>query len=352
MAKGGICGLIDPIGQGITPGSGPAHMALFGYDPFKFIIGRGVLEAVGIDLDLKEGDVAARGNFCTVDDKGLITDRRAGRISTERCDELCQLLSQIKLADAQLFVPPVKEHRFVVVFRGKDLSDELNDSDPQQTGVLPKEVAALSPQAKRTAEIVGDFVAKAKVVLAGHQPANMLLLRGFSQRPHFPQMSQVYKLKPAAIAVYPMYRGLAKLVGMEILETGTSIEEEFATLSRWYNDYDFFFLHIKQADSAGEDGDFERKVKVIEEVDAFIPHLVSLKPEVIVVTGDHSTPAVLKSHSWHSVPFLLFSPWCRRDDVTEFSEITCAKGALGRFPTLDVMPLAMANALKFTKFGA
>jgi 2,3-bisphosphoglycerate-independent phosphoglycerate mutase len=180
----------------------------------------------------------------------------------------------------------------------------------------------------------------------------MMLLRGFSQRPNFPSMSEVYKLKPAAIATYPMYRGLAKLVGMKILGSGDSIEEEFISLSQHYADYDFFFLHIKQADAAGEDGDFERKVRVIEEVDAALPRLIDLKPEVIVVTGDHSTPAVLAGHSWHPVPFLLYSRYCRPDDVAEFSERACAKGSLGRFPALDVMPLALANALKLTKFGA
>jgi len=352
LATRGICGLIDPVSPGITPGSAPGHLALFGYDPVSFNIGRGVLEAIGIDFDIQQGDVAARGNFCTVDETGLITDRRAGRISTEKCAELCQLLDGVVIDEVKLFVCPVKEHRFIVVFRGEELASELSDSDPQQIGVAPKVVTALRPEAGRMAGIINQFIAQAKAILAGHYPANMVLLRGFSQRPQFPTMGEVYKLKPAAIASYPMYRGLAKLVGMEILKTGTSIEDEFATLKQNYANYDFFFLHIKGTDSAGEDGDFDRKVRVIEEVDNTLPSLTSLEPDVIVVTGDHSTPALLKGHSWHPVPILLHSKWCRPDRVSEFSESACVSGGLGRFPATQIMPLAMANALKLNKFGA
>ena len=244
LAREGICGLIDPISPGITPGSGPGHLALFGYDPFEFTIGRGVLEALGIDFGLEDGDIAARGNFCTVDEKGLVTDRRAGRISTAKCAELCQQLSQIKIGDVQLFVSPVEGHRFVLVFRGDNLSPELSDSDPQQTGVTPHDVVAHSPEAKKTADLANGFIAQAKAVLANSQPANMVLLRGFSQRPRFPLMSEVYKLKPAAIATYPMYRGIARLVGMDVISCGASIQEEFAALSQHYSGYDFFFLHV------------------------------------------------------------------------------------------------------------
>ena len=352
LAREGICGLIDPVSPGVTPGSAPGHLALFGYDPFKFTIGRGVLEVLGIDFNLKPGDIAARGNFCTVDERGLLLDRRAGRISTERCLELCHLLSRIKIEGVELFVSPLREHRFVVVFRGDNLSPDLSDSDPQQTRVEPKDVVALSPEAERTARLANEFVAKAREILKNERPANMILLRGFSRLPQFPTMKGVYKLKPAAIAAYPMYRGLAKLVGMDILNTSAFIEEEFATLSQHYAEYDFFFLHIKQSDTAGEDGDFQRKVKVIEEVDAALPQLLKLNPEVIVVTGDHSTPALLRGHSWHPVPLLLHSQWCRPDDIAKFSERACARGSLGRFPALEVMPLAMAHALKLTKFGA
>ncbi len=352
LAARGICGLIDPVSPGITPGSGPGHLALFGYDPVSFNIGRGVLEAMGIGFDMQPGDVAARGNFCTVDDTGLVTDRRAGRISTEKGAKLCQLLDGLTIDGVKLFVRPVREHRFVVVFRGEGLSPDINDSDPQQVGVAPRVITALRPEADRMAGIASQFIARAKTILAEHHPANMVLLRGFSRHPQLPTMGEIYKLKPAAIASYPMYRGLAKLVGMEVLETGASIKDEFATLKQHYTDYDFFFLHIKGTDAAGEDGDFNRKVRVIEEVDNTLNELISMEPDVIVVTGDHSTPALLKGHSWHPLPILLYSKWCRPDGVSEFSESACVLGGLGRFPATQIMPLAMANALKLTKFGA
>ena len=352
LAAKGVCGLSDPIGPGITPGSAPGHAALFGYDPISSDIGRGVLEAVGIDFKLQSKDVAARGNFCSVDKDGLITDRRAGRIATEKSTELCQLLDKQVIEDIEIIVRPVREHRFAVVFRGNGLSPELPDSDPQQVGVAPLVITPLSPKAEKMASVANQFVDQAKSILAEQKPANMILLRGFSQQPQFPTMSDIYKLTPAAIATYPMYRGLARLVGMDILETGTSIEDEFTTLAKNYGDYDFFFLHVKATDSSGEDGDFDRKVRIIEQVDNNIPQLIGLQPDVIVVTGDHSTPAILKGHSWHPVPVLLYSEWCRTDKVTEFSESACILGGLGRIPAVRIMPLAMANALKLTKFGA
>ncbi len=352
LAAKGVCGLIDPVGPGITPGSAPAHLALFGYDPVSADIGRGALETIGIGFNLKGKDVAARGNFSTVDEAGLITDRRAGRLSTEKSTELCQLLDKITIAGVKLFVRPVREHRFVAVFRGEGLEANVSDSDPQQSGVAPKVIVPLAPPAKRMADMANQFMAQAKTILAGHYPANMALLRGFSQRPDFPAMGDVYKLKPAAIASYPMYRGLAQLVGMTVLETGATIEDEFITLKNNYASYDFFFLHVKGADSAGEDGDFERKVSVIEQLDGAVASLISLEPDVIVVTGDHSTPALLKEHSWHPVPLLLHSRWCRTDKADEFSESACASGGLGRFPSTQVMPLAMAHARKLNKFGA
>ncbi len=354
LAKKGICGLIDPLGPGLTPGSGPAHLALFGYDPFRFVIGRGILEALGIDFPLQEGDVAARGNFCTVDRTGVITDRRAGRISTEECTRLCQLLSQIKLNGAQALLSPVRGHRFLLVLRGTGLHPDITESDPSQTGLEPNPIMALSPEAEQTAALAAEWVRQAKAILSDSYPANMVLLRGFSQHPAIPSMRTIYKLNPLAVATYPMYRGLAKLVGMEVvnIDIASSIADEFATLSQHYASYDFFFLHIKQADAAGEDGNFEEKVRVIEEVDAALPALTGLEPEVIVVTGDHSTPAALKAHSWHPVPLVLCSPWCRTDEANEFSERACARGGLGHLPSLALMPLALAHALKLIKFGA
>jgi len=352
LAASGVCGLADPVGYGITPGSAPGHLALFGYDPVSHPIGRGILEAVGIDFELQPGDIAARGNFATIDGQGLVTDRRAGRISTERCAELCQLLSGRVIDGVEVMVAPVREHRFVAVFRGEGLTAAVTDSDPQQTGVAPQAVAALRPEADRLAATANQFLSQAREVLAEHHPANMALLRGFSGHPRLPTLGEIYQLTPAAIAVYPMYRGLAKLVGMTALKTGTTAEDEVLTLQQSYADYDFFFLHIKWADSAGEDGDFDRKVAVIEQVDRALPALTALAPEVIVVTGDHSTPAVIRGHSWHPVPVLLYSRWCRPDGVAEFSEAACLSGGLGRLPATQLMPLAMAHALKLTKFGA
>ncbi|MFC1908653.1 2,3-bisphosphoglycerate-independent phosphoglycerate mutase [Chloroflexota bacterium] len=352
LAAKGVCGLTDAIGQGITPGSAPGHLALFGYDPVSFNIGRGAVEAIGIDYDLQPGDMASRGNFCTVNEAGLITDRRAGRISTEKCAELCKLIDGIEINDVRVAVRPVREHRLVAVFQGKDLISNLNDSDPQQTGVTPNSVSPLKAEASTTASIVNEFIAQAGKILTKHYPANMVLLRGFSRKPVFPTMTEIYQLKPAAIASYPMYRGLAKLVGMEVLETGTTIKDEFVTLKRNYTDYNFFFIHIKGTDSAGEDGDFAQKVSVLEELDGFIPELTNLNPDVIVVAGDHSTPALLKGHSWHPIPILLYSRYCRMDQASQFSESACLSGGLGRIPAIQVMPLAMANALKLLKFGA
>ncbi|MBU0479173.1 2,3-bisphosphoglycerate-independent phosphoglycerate mutase [bacterium] len=352
LAESAALGMTDPMMTGITPGSGPAHLALFGYDPIKYAIGRGALAAAGIGFNMQEDDLAARINFATVDNSGLITDRRAGRITTDESSQLCELLDKIEIDNVEIFVKPVKEHRAVVIFRGSGLSDKLSDSDPQKTGVRTKEVVALADGAKTTAVLVNEFIHKAQSILADKHPANTILLRGFARKPELPQMKDVYKLNAAAIAGYPMYKGLAQFVGMEILKTGGSILEEFETLRTNFDRFDFFFIHIKATDSSGEDGDFDRKVNVIEDVDKSLALITDLKPDVLVITGDHSTPAFLKSHSWHSVPFLLYSKYCRPDDMKRFGETSCLKGALGRFPALDIMPLMMANALRLTKYGA
>ena len=352
IARDSICGLIDPVSPGITPGSAPGHLAIFGYDPLQYHFGRGVLEALGIDVGLKPGDIAARGNFCTVDNKGVITHRRAGRISTDKNTVLCRLLSDVAIEGVEISVLPVKEHRFVLILRSEGLSPELSDSDPQQIGLAPREIEALSEKAQKTAEIANEFVSQARRLLHDKTPANMVLLRGFSRRPHIPSMSEVYKLKPAAIATYAMYRGVARLVGMKVLPAGETIADELDTLGRQYTKHDFFFIHFKTTDARGEDGDFQAKVEAIEELDRTLPRLLSSDPDVLIVTGDHSTPATLAMHSWHPVPFMLRSKWCRPDDVAEFSERACLAGAMGRFPATEMMPLAMANALKLDKFGA
>jgi 2,3-bisphosphoglycerate-independent phosphoglycerate mutase len=352
VAAKGICGLADPIAPGITPGSGPGHLALFGYDPLANRIGRGALEAVGIGIEIGADDMAARGNFCTIDDKGVITDRRAGRISTEKCAELCKILDGITIEGVDIKLYPVREHRFVVVFQGGGLQTELTESDPSRTGVAPLEIKAEHAIARSTATLVNKFIARAKGVLSAHHPANMILLRGFAKKPQLPSMKEIYKLNTLAIAAYPMYRGLARLVGMEVADTGAGIEEKIKTLRKNYQRYDFFFLHIKLTDTAGEDGDFTRKVRLLEEVDAALPALNALEPDVLVVTGDHSTPAVFGGHSWHPVPVVISSKYCRSDGVKEFSEKAFICGGLGRIHATEIMPLAMANARKLTKFGA
>jgi len=352
LAKGGICGMMDPILPGITPGSGPAHLALFGYDPLHFTVGRGVLEALGVDFPLDESDVVGRMNFATIDKGGLLTDRRAGRISSEKGKKLCSLLAQIKVKGVELFVVPVSEYRAALVLKGVNLSDRLSDSDPQTIGVPPHDVKPLSREAQNTAKMVNTFIARAREVLSGQHPANMVLCRGFGKYSPFPSMEEVYKLKSAAIANYPMYKGLARLIGMKVIPTGKEVEEEFRVLKESFHRYDFWFLHIKHPDSAGEDGDFQRKAALIEEVDRLLPYLTELNPDVLVVTGDHSTPCPLKAHSWHPVPILLTSQWVRPDRVEKFSEGECIYGGLGRFPATYLMSLALAHALKLKKYGA
>ncbi|OGO16783.1 MAG: phosphoglycerate mutase [Chloroflexi bacterium RBG_16_50_11] len=352
LASKGICGLSDPIAPGITPGSGPGHLALFGYDPVANRIGRGALEAVGVDIELQPDDVAARGNFCTVDKAGIITDRRAGRISNEKCAELCRLLDGMSIDGVDIKIHPVREHRFVAVFSGKNLQAELTESDPSRTGVSPPEIKAEHSKAARTADIINKFVSRAREILTSQHPANMILLRGFARKPQLTTMQEIYKLNPLAIAAYPMYRGLARLVGMQIAKTGTTLEEKFKTLKDNYDKYDFFFVHVKWTDTSGEDGDFDRKVKMLEQIDAALPALTDLKPDVLIVTGDHSTPAIFSGHSWHPVPIVICAKYCRTDGVKEFSEKAFLSGGLGRINATQIMPLAMANARKLTKFGA
>jgi len=354
LASKSACGLTDPISCGITPGSGPAHLSLFGYDPIKYQIGRGVLEALGIGMELTSCDLACRGNFATLDKEGIITDRRAGRIATELNEKLCKFMQdKINLiGDVEVIIRPGKEHRFVVVFRGDGLDGALSDADPQKVGEKIKFTEALDSKAKKSAETVNEFIEQATEVLKEHHPANTILLRGFAKHPGLPTMKELFKLTPAAIATYPMYKGLSKLVGMDILETGESLNDEFKTLQDNFSKYDFFYLHIKKTDSYGEDGNFEQKVKVIEEVDKYIPEVLALRPDVLVVTGDHSTPAIMKGHSWHPNPFMLFSKYIRVDETEQFNEKECVKGGLGRFSAVDVLPLMMANALKLQKFGA
>lgn len=354
LATKGVCGLSHPIRRGITPGSGPGHLGLFGYDPLKHEIGRGVLEATGIGFAVGPNDVAIRCNFCTLNEDGTIADRRAGRIPSEESEKVVESLTQISIPGVEVFVQPVKEHRFVVVFRGEGLGGSVADTDPQATGVPPLDPQPLDEESRRTAEVAREFISQARNILASQPKANGLTMRGFSKTPDIASYEEAYGLKAAAIAVYPMYKGLAQLVGMDILGTPSTLDEEVEVLEKAWKetDYDFFFLHFKYTDSRGEDGDFDAKVAVIEEFDAIIPRVEALDPAVLVVTGDHSTPAAMASHSFHPVPTLLVADVCRPDGCTSFGERAALAGGLGQFDAVYLMPLALAHAGRLAKYGA
>lgn len=352
LAARGNLGLSIPVLPGITPGSGPGHLGLFGYDPVHYQIGRGVLEGLGIDFDLGPQDVAIRGNFCTLDSNGLIEDRRAGRVGNDIAAPLCEKLDQIEVPGVEVFVRHVKEYRLVVVFRGEGLGGEVEDTDPQQTGVAPLDPVARDEASQHTVEVAKEFLAQARELLEDDRPANFLTLRGIAKRPAIPTYTEVYGLHPAAIAVYPMYRGLARLVGMDVLDAGQTLSDQCDRLAAAWNDYNFFFVHFKYTDSTGEDGNFEAKVKRIEELDAAIPRITELGPTVLIVTGDHSTPSKLRSHSWHPVPTLLAADHCRFDGCDSFGEAQCLSGGLGQFESKYLMSLALAHAGRFEKYGA
>lgn len=354
LAKRSVLGLHHSVPFSITPGSGQAHLGLFGYDPVKYEIGRGVLSALGVDFDLGPHDIAARGNFCSVDENGIITDRRAGRIPTEVGERLCKLLKEnVKLPGVELFLTPEKEYRFVFVLRGEGLSGEVSDTDPQATGRPPYIAEATAPEGQRTAGLVREFVRQGNEILKNEHPANSFVMRGFAAMPKWDQFNDVWGVNSVAIAMYPMYRGVAKVVGMKVLPPAASMEEEIEMLEQNWDQHDFFFVHIKKTDSYGEDGNFDEKVHIIEEVDQLLPRILKLDPDALIITGDHSTPAKLKSHSWHPVPTLLYAKDARPDGIAEFGERACVCGSLGpRFYATDLMPYALAHAGRLEKFGA
>jgi 2,3-bisphosphoglycerate-independent phosphoglycerate mutase len=353
LAAESVCGLLDPVGRGITPGSGPGHLALFGYDPVQYVIGRGALAAAGIGFPLQKGDLAARINLCTLDDSGNVIDRRAGRMPSEESAKIIPLLRDIEIDGVEVFADVVREYRGLIVFRGEGLSDNLADSDPQRTGVPPLSVKALDDASVKSAAAANEFARKAFEVLKPHSPANGLLLRGFSGYPTIPTLQDIYGLKSAAIAVYPAYRGVASYAGMDVIKDDVNnFDDEIAALKKNFDAYDFFFVHYKYCDSAGEDGNFDLKVQRLEEADSAIPKILELNPDVIAVTGDHSTPAAFGGHSWHPVPVCMRAPFTRVDSVTEFAERACVAGGLGRFLGKELMPQMMAHAGRLDKFGA
>ncbi len=351
----GICGLLDSVSPGITPGTIPGHLALFGYDPMEYVIGRGVLSALGVDFKLTEGDVVAQLNFCTIDQEfGTIVDRRAGRIPTEISRLLGQKIrDKVKLSnDTEFFFETESEYRAALIFRGGSLGAKINDTDPLITGVPPREPQGVDEASQLTVKYLKEFLNQVREILRDELKANMILARGFAKFDPPPTMEKRYGLKAFAIAKYPMYRGLARLVGMTVPEKPETHEDMWEQLKTNYENYDFFFIHFKKTDSSGEDGDFTKKVKVIEEVDTWVARLRELNPAVLVVTGDHSTPSALKNHSWHPVPTLLWSQNCRPDGVSVFGERHCAQGYIGRMATKHLMMLSLANALRLKKFGA
>jgi 2,3-bisphosphoglycerate-independent phosphoglycerate mutase len=349
-------GRILPVAPGITPGSGPGHLALFGYDPVETVVGRGVLEAIGAGFELKPGDVAARANFCTVDAAGVITDRRAGRIPSEECARLVTRLQGAiaRIEDVEILLKAGKGHRFVVVLRGPGLAGEVSDADPHKEGKKTPPAEALTAQAGavKTARLVNALIAQAAAVLKAEHPANAVLLRGLSARPHFPGFRERFKLRAAALAAYPMYRGVAQLAGMEVLAAGETPADAFAAAGRAWNDHDFFFIHVKGTDQAGEDGNFDAKVATIETVDQALPALLALEPDVLCVTGDHSTPVPVKQHSWHPVPTLVHAPFCGADRLPRFHEQNARAGSLGVLASKDLMAVLLANAGRLDKYGA
>lgn len=353
LAKRSELGLLEIVDTGVTPGSGPGHLSLFGYDPLEFSIGRGILEAMGVGALVGAGDICARGNFCTRDGDTIV-DRRAGRIATEKSALVVEKLAgSIKEIDGvKVTLYPGKEHRFVVVFSGDGLSEDVSDADPQAEGVPMRLAQAGTQSAEKMARVANSFIEKVADVLKGDSPANGCLLRGFSSAPDIPLMPDLYRIKPVAVASYPMYRGLAKLVGMSVVEAGETLEELFDTVTRVYGDYDYFYVHVKYTDSRGEDGDFEGKREVVERVDRLLPRLLDLSPDVLVITGDHSTPSLMSGHSWHPVPFLLSSDYVRRGLSGSFGEGECATGSGGRIEARKLLGLMLAHARRLEKYGA
>jgi 2,3-bisphosphoglycerate-independent phosphoglycerate mutase len=357
IARDSAQGRMIPAAPGITPGSGPGHLGLFGYDPLEFQVGRGVIEALGLGVELKPGDVCARANFATLDTKGIVTDRRAGRIPTETCEKLVALLSAKikKLGDTEIIIRAGKEHRFVVIFRGKGLEGPLTDADPNREGypvptVQPRDENNAGQ--KKMAALIADFYKAALPIIANEKPANGFLMRGIAHQPHIPLFEERYLLKPACLAVYPMYKGLAQLVGMKKIEGPQTIAEQFERYLKEYDNYDFFFIHYKYTDKAGEDGSFAAKKKAIEDFDAALPILLKKKPDVLVVTGDHSTPCLMKGHSWHPQPVLLHSAVSGSDKLDRFTETGANSGSLGVFDSKFLIRQMQANAKMFDKFGA
>ncbi|BDG18077.1 putative 2,3-bisphosphoglycerate-independent phosphoglycerate mutase [Thermus thermophilus] len=357
LAEESALGLLTPVYPGLAPGSGPGHLALFGYDPFRYVVGRGALSALGLGADFREGDVALRGNFATLDPEGKVVDRRAGRPPTEENQRVIAKLKEAipRIEDVEVHFYTESEHRFLVILRGEGLEDKVTDTDPQKTGLPPLKAKALDEASEKTARLVNLLSERIREVLKDEPRMNGALFRGASKKPSFPRMQEVYKLTPAAIASYPMYKGLASLVGMEVLPVegeGDALEGKLKALKENWGRYDFFYFHVKKTDAMGEDGNFRGKVEKVELFDALLPEILALGPDVLAITGDHSTPALLKAHSWHPVPLLLKAPYLRADEARRFTEREAQRGSLGHLRGVELMPLLLAHAGKLLKYGA
>lgn len=356
LAGRSALGRLIPVATGVTPGSGPGHLALFGYDPTTPTadIGRGVLEALGLGLQVEPGEVAVRCNFATADGDGNLTDRRAGRIPSSECQRLCNRLRDglSGYTDLEVKIQPGEEHRFVLLLSGDELSHEIADTDPQETGVPSLTPQPLAPVAAASAMRVAALIDAMNRIIANEPKANRVLLRGFSVLPDLPSITDLHRIRGGAFAGYPLYRGVAASCGMEVIPCGKDISDILTSVEENWDRFDLFFLHVKQTDKAGEDGDLAKKIQVLEHVDAELPRLLDLDPTVLAITGDHSTPAPMAAHSWHPVPLLLHGANCFVDDSQEFTEMAAVTGHLGTMPALDLMGLMLANAGRLAKFGA
>jgi len=353
LAARASLGVHTPIAPGITPGSGPAHLSIFGYDPLEHVVGRGALSALGVGMELEPGDVAARLNLATFDGDGNVVDRRAGRPSDDEARRVvARLLDALQPPEGiRIDLEVEKEHRVVLRLRGEGLEAEVSDTDPLVEGRPELPCEAHEPGSERTAAVVNEFLAQVRRILADEPALNGFLARGFAAWTHIPGYADRFQLRASAIAKYPMYRGVARLVGMEAPAVPGSTAETVAVLEEAYERYDFHFLHFKDTDTRGHDGDFAGKVAAIEEIDALVPRIAALDPEVIVVTGDHCTPTLLEEHSWHPVPTLIASA-CARPTGAAFGESTCRLGDLGQMHGTDLIGHALAHAGRLVKFGA
>jgi len=378
IAKTGVCGILDPISPGKAPGSDTATLALLGYDSLKIYSGRGALEALGSGVNVLPGDVAFRCNFATANEKGVITDRRAGRIANEDAVKLADSLQKIKLkkpANAEFLFKSTIQHRTVLSIRGPKLSTAVSDSDPGKIGEKSSEIRPLdnSSEAKLTARIVNDLLHDFQKALKNHPvneervkqglpQANMVLCRGAGTIPNIRPLSQLFGIRATCVAAAPLVKGVCKAAGMKIMDvkgaTGTPQTDYMAkakAVVQALRNSDFVLLHVKATDVASHDGNAKLKIEVIEKIDGMLGYMlnnIDLSSTYLAVTADHTTSLVTGNHEGDPVPIAITGPYVRRDDVMEYDERSCAKGGLNRIRGMDLMPILMNLLGKTEKFGA